>query len=188
MKTMKISNLSTGKILVSEPFISGLDFQRSVVLLVDYGEDGAFGVVLNKPVSYSLHHIMFGTEFKDIYPYKGGPVEKNLLFFIHALGDQIEGSASIDGQLYWGGNYHQVRELLKNNVLHENNIWFFMGYAGWSAKQLEREVDEGVWVVAETPLLELMQVDRKQMWRDAVSALGNPYNHWVNFPLHPIYN
>ncbi len=181
-------NLSAGKLLVSEPFMSSAYFRRSVVLLVEHDDEGSFGVVLNKPTPYPLKNKVLRPDIESLYLNKGGPVDVDLIFFIHALGEHIEGSYAISNELYWGGNYEQVIHLLNNHVLHKDNIWFFLGYAGWSAGQLEQEMKSGAWVVWETPLLKLMHSNGRKMWENAVTTMGNPYSSWVNFPLNPMQN
>ena len=84
-----------GQLLIAEPSILGdSSFNRSVVLLADYNEDGSVGFILNKPLEYSLSDLIpeISVEFKI---YNGGPVEQDNLYFIHTIPELIPNSVEI---------------------------------------------------------------------------------------------
>ena len=73
-----------GKILISEPFLNDLYFQRSVVLLIEHNENGSMGFVLNKKTDLWLNDLLDGLDHLPRIPvYLGGPVSFDRLFFIH---------------------------------------------------------------------------------------------------------
>lgn len=179
---------TSGRILIAEPFLQDFYFRRSVVLLADHNEEGSFGLILNKPVESRLSDVM--DEFTDFNPtlYLGGPVQTDALFFIHRLGDKVENSLKIAGNIRWGGNIDQIKELIHTNQISENDIRFFVGYSGWSPNQLDREMEEKAWVVTDKNVEKLMNTEPDQMWENALENMGSVFKQWVNFPADPTWN
>lgn len=179
---------SAGKVLISEPFLKDFYFRRSVVLLADHNEEGSFGLILNKPIETKLNDVL--SEFRDFNPglYLGGPVQTDSLFFIHRLGSMIEGSLPVHGNISWGGNIEQVRELIKAHQVSEEDIRFFVGYSGWSARQLDSELEQHAWVVTDKNMESLLAVDPGKMWEQALDKLGGDFQKWKNYPTDPAMN
>ncbi len=187
---IKYNNISPspGKLLLSEPFLNDYYFKRSVVLLIDHNDDGSFGVVLNKPIDAKLSDIISGFPAYDTEIYLGGPVGTDSLFFIHTLGDQIDGSLKIMDGLYWGGDIENVKEMIALNKINSGQIRFYMGYSGWSSKQLEGELNVNSWVVTKTNPAEILYTDPAKMWSKLIKDLGKEYSLWPNFPVDPNVN
>jgi putative transcriptional regulator len=179
---------TAGRLLISEPFLQDMHFQRSVVLIADYSQEGAFGLVINKPIETRLSEVM--DEFSDFDPvlYLGGPVQTTDLFFIHGYGNEIKGSYIIKDNLAWGGDIRQVKEMIAQGKIHENKIRFFVGYSGWSPHQLDEELKRKSWVVAEHEVNNLFSQDPENLWEQSLTQLGSVYKQWVNFPVNPLYN
>lgn len=179
---------ASGRILISEPFLQDFYFRRSVVLLADHNKEGSFGLILNKPVESRLRDVM--DEFNDFNPtlYLGGPVQTDALFFIHRLGDKIENSLKITGNIHWGGNIEQIKEMIHLNQISEQDIRFFVGYSGWSPNQLDREMEEKAWAVTDKNVEKLMNTEPDQMWENALENMGSVFKQWVNFPADPTWN
>ncbi|MDP2423123.1 MAG: YqgE/AlgH family protein [Bacteroidales bacterium] len=177
-----------GCILISEPFMHDFYFRRSVVLLADHSHEGTFGLIINKPVDLMFNDIIKGFPQYNGKLYLGGPVKTSNLYFIHTLGDQIEGSTKIIDGLYWGGDVEAVKEMLTINQLNNQNIRFFIGYAGWVSKQLDRELDENSWVVADSDAATLLNTDPDVLWRHSVKSLGKQFAMWANYPIDPLMN
>ena len=187
MKPIKIKPLA-GRLLVSAPFLHDFYFKKSVVLLADHGEDGSFGLIVNKPVDVQLGDISAEFEGFDAQVYLGGPVKTDSLFFMHTRPDLIHDGAKIMEGLYWGGNIDTVRQLIKNGSIKPNDLRFFVGYAGWTANQLESELEGKSWVVSLTDLDQIIQPDTRDMWGQTLKKLGHEYKLWVNYPTDPIMN
>ena len=102
---IKTNNIKPGrgKILISEPLLMDYYFKRSVVLLAEHNDEGSFGVIMNKPLAVKLNEVVKDFPEFDSEIYLGGPVQSDSLFFIHTLGDKIEGSQEIIEGIYWGG-------------------------------------------------------------------------------------
>ena len=177
-----------GKILISEPFMVDYYFKRSVVLLVEHNKDGTFGVIINKPMDIKFDQAIKDFAAFDSKIYLGGPVKTDSLFFIHTLGDEIEGSLKIIEGLYWGGDVERVKEMIELNQITEANIRFFIGYSGWVPNQLNMELKRDSWVVSDISADLMMQTDPEKLWKRSLTQLGGKYKQWTNFPNEPADN
>ncbi len=179
-----------GKILISEPFLYDHIFGRSVILLVDYTQDGAVGLVMNKPLPILLNEIMDDfVDFQEEIPlYKGGPLSMDTLFYLHTF-RQISGAIPVADGVYMNGTFDELKTCLKRGEHIEGNVRFFLGYSGWEYKQLDREINENTWMVGEEDKENLMDEKASStMWKNAMSKLGGKYEMWARFPQIPIMN
>jgi len=186
---MIIEKPKKGHLLIAEPSIIGdLSFNRSVILLADYNDQGSIGFILNKPLEYTLKDLIPETE-ASFKVFNGGPVEQDNLYFIHQVPDLIPNSIEISHGVFWGGNFDIVLELLKNEKLTASDIRFFLGYSGWDAKQLENELESQAWIVSENVYKnELMEKCCDSFWKEKMLELGGDYSLWSNAPENPSYN
>jgi putative transcriptional regulator len=146
------------------------------------------GFVLNKPVSMKVHEIIADFPKIDANVSLGGPVQTNTLHYIHTLGDIIPGSIRVLDQIFWGGEFDVIKRLLESGSLNSTNIRFFLGYSGWQAHQLEDEMADNAWVVAEISAQEIIAPMNKHFWNKALHNLGKKYQMWANFPENPQMN
>jgi putative transcriptional regulator len=187
--SFQAADLAKGKVLISEPFLGDLNFNRSVVLLSEYApQDGAFGFVLNKTTELFMSDIIEGFPSNTFPFHYGGPVEQDNLFYIHQLGEAIEDSKPIIPGLWWGGNFEQIRSLVLNGSVGENEIRFFGGYAGWEVEQLEGEVKERSWIISDISRDVIMNTPNDQLWRTALKGLGSKFSIMADFPENPGLN
>ena len=176
-----------GRIIISEPFLPGNFFSRSAVLLVDYSATGAVGFILNKPFETKIMELMAITP--DYHPeiFAGGPVSNDSLFYIHTLGNMIEGSIHVKDDLFWGGDFNQLKLLIAEGVAKSDQVKFFVGYSGWSPGQLEDEIVENSWLVSEADIHQVMK-SNQNFWLESVKNAGGHYEAWLNFPEDPNSN
>lgn len=181
--------MKVGKILVATPSIIGdVNFQRSVLFLVDQKETGTVGFIINKKLDYTLDEVMENVNVK-IPLYFGGPVEEDNLFFIHKVAELIPNSIPILNDLYWSGDYKKVIELINSKKLKENQIRFFLGYTGWGKNQLEDEIEGKSWVLVEGSLKsDWITNPPEGLWKEQMTALGGKYLIWSNAPENPNWN
>lgn len=177
-----------GRILISEPFLMDNYFKRSIVLITEHSEEGTVGFVMNKPVNMKVNEIMADFPVVDAIVSLGGPVQTNTIHYVHTMGDIIPNSMKIMDNIYWGGEFDVIKGLLKSGILNSQNIRFFLGYSGWQSNQLEDELNENAWVVAEIKPEEIMSPMNKYFWNKALNRLGVKYQMWSNFPENPQMN
>ena len=187
---IKTNNIKPGKgkLLISEPFLLDYYFKRSVVLLAEHNEEGSFGIIMNKPVSAKFNEIVKNFPEFNAQLYLGGPVKSDSLFFIHTLGDRIEGSLEIIDGLYWGGNIEAIKEMITLNILNPADIRFYIGYSGWTANQLDAELKRNSWVVSRAKVEQLLNTQPNKLWSLTLQNLGKEYALWTNFPSDPSMN
>lgn len=177
-----------GKLLLAEPMLKSPYFKRSVVLLTEHGGEGSVGFILNKPVDVRVKEIIPELKNADMPIYFGGPVSKDNLYYVHTLGEKLNGSQLILPDLYWGGSFEQLTEMINNNEITEDQIKFFIGYSGWEKDQLKGELDENSWIVADTNRNGVMQHEMKQLWKNTLRGMGNEFAILSNFPEDPSLN
>ncbi|PKP53016.1 MAG: hypothetical protein CVT92_06050 [Bacteroidetes bacterium HGW-Bacteroidetes-1] len=177
-----------GRALIAEPLMDEFYFGRAVILLIEHNDDGTFGMVMNKPSGALFNAIVTDFPEFDAMVYIGGPVETDKLFFIHTLGNEIPESSEIVPGLYWGGDIESVREMMTLGILKKDQIRFFLGYSGWSPKQLESELKRNAWVISETSSKLLLHTKPEKMWNSFLQRMGPSYDLWRGFPVNPEMN
>jgi putative transcriptional regulator len=177
-----------GKVLIAEPFLSEVYFKRSLLLLVECNEEGAIGFVMNKPVALKIQEIIDGFPEFDADISIGGPVQTNTIHFIHTLGNIITGATPIGGNLYWGGQFDVLQDLIAKKLVNRNQVKFFMGYSGWSTSQLEEEIAQNSWLVCNLKENEIMKPQTTNSWETTLLSLGSRYRLWTNAPSNPSLN
>ena len=178
-----------GKILISDPFLDEDYFRRSVILLCDHNEDGTFGFVLNNYLELGMHEI--DEDFPDVHSKisVGGPVDTESIFFIHAFGDAIEGSYEIKKGIYFGGNYDQLAELIRQNPQNNKLVRFFLGYSGWGKNQLAEELKKNSWIVADNiSVNDILDTNKPQFWNYCMEKQGEKFKTISKFPINPNNN
>ena len=180
---------AAGRILVSEPFMADPNFKRSVILLTEYGRAGAIGFILNHVSGYILGDIMPDVSYAELPVYTGGPVGDNTLHFLHCIPDKINDGIAIGDGVFWGGDFEKVKELITTYQLRGEEIKFFAGYSGWTAQQLDNEIKEESWIVANgISKGSIFNRNESTLWREVVIGLGQRYAHIANFPENPALN
>lgn len=178
-----------GRILIAEPFLRGVHFERSVVLLVEHDKVSTFGLTVNKPTRLVLNDYFPAIkEVQKIPIYLGGPVNHTRVFFIHTLGDLIPGSQLITDSLYFDGDLNTLLSYIVQNENLIDETKFFLGYSGWTKGQLAREIERDSWFVSGAHHNHILQAKDESFWRDSLSILGKKYRIWVNFPKNPMLN
>ena len=178
-----------GRVLISEPFLNDTYFKRSVVLLTEHSEEGSVGFVLNKPVDLSVNDILNDFPEVDAEISIGGPVNTNTIHYIHTLGEQIPDSVKVLKNLFWGGDFDALKDVLVQDAALSNKIRFFLGYAGWSPKQLDNELSENAWLISEMNAEQIMRGPDNDLWRKILETSGDEiYRTWIIFPENPGLN
>jgi len=177
-----------GTVLISEPFLSDNYFRRSVVYLTEHNKDGSLGFVLNKPLDIRINEVVDDFPETDIPISVGGPVSNNTVHYLHTLGDIIPESVVVEEGIYWGGDFELIKELISAGNIKSHELRFFLGYAGWSAEQLDGELKENAWLVSRISPRMIMQNTDFKFWSNVMGRYKNKYRAWANFPEDPGLN
>lgn len=176
-----------GRLLISAPMLTDV-FRKSVVYLTEHNEQGSVGFIINKPVSYQLKELIDNFPHFEAPVFFGGPVQPEMINFIHRAPYQLSGGIQVKENIYWGGSFEQLKELASKNELNASDFKFFLGYAGWAAGQLENELKLNSWIVAEATEDYLFDSDPKSLWHLILRNMGGPYAIISTFPDDPSVN
>ena len=178
----------TGRLLIAEPFLTDPGFARSVVLICSHDSDGTIGFILNRISVNNIDDLLPDIASEPAIPiYDGGPVQQETLHVIHKIPEKMGGLEILPG-VFWGGSYENLHKITEENYISEENIRLFVGYAGSEKGQLEQEMKEGSWIVANANAGLIFEPDSTQVWRLALKSLGNNFAYMANLPLHPQLN
>ena len=187
-KNNKILAPAKGRLLISEPFLNDPHFKRTVILLCDHNEHGSFGFVLNNYVNIKLADVIL-----DMKPIKakvsiGGPVQKDSIFYLHTLGDKVEGSVQVFENIYMGGDFDAIKDHINSGLLKKHELRFFVGYSGWGKDQLSWELKEKSWIVSEATNDQIMDTKYDNLWSQSLRIMGSDFALLANFPSDPNFN
>jgi putative transcriptional regulator len=177
--TYRAGESLAGSLLLAHPVLRDPNFRRTAILMSTHGPEGAMGVVLNRPLGKRLG------EFKGDFAlgplsstpiYTGGPVETEQLILAAWQ------SRKDAFQLHFGIDPVKAIELLADET---TCLRAYLGYSGWSAGQLENELESGTWIVASPPgdLFERPMHDA--LWRSLLSEEGDQWRLLVEEPEEP---
>lgn len=170
-----------GKVLISTPDISGDIFSRSVVLIIDHNEEGAFGLILNKKNKLlSEEARKLNTFSNDIF--EGGPVENNKTFLIVKGQPVTNHFIDINGEYYVTEDVESVAKSIFEGTIETENLKVFSGYSGWSAQQLESEISRKMWTVVDVYNLDYTLPNDHNLWKNIMQNLGGEFLLWANAP------
>jgi len=179
-----------GKLLIAEPMLGDPNFERSVVLMIEHTDEGALGVVLNRPTDLEVSAVLdewSGLAAEPPVLYVGGPVEQNGVI---ALGRRAEREGPVLGWSQVMGNLGTVDLHQEPTAMAEElaAIRFFAGYSGWGPGQLEDELAQDAWMVVEAVVDDVFAPDPETMWRSVLRRQGGKLAMLANFPPHPSMN
>lgn len=179
---------SAGKVLLSEPFLEERVFSRAVILLIEHNDTGSFGLILNKPLNQSVATLMEGLENFNDTLFLGGPVEYNRLFFIFRTPYLIANAIEFMDGVFIGGDFEDMCQLMKEGKLQRENIRFFIGYSGWDAGQLDKELKKNTWVVSQLKQDDIFTAPYDDLWKIGLENIGGDYSKWNYLPQSPDLN
>ena len=180
-----------GSLLIAEPFLHEDYFNHAVISLIDYEKGGtAMGVVLNNPTDYKLQELIEGITIEQPIPvFCGGPMSDDRLYFLHTLGDLVPDTRELSPGLWVGGDFGAIASIVNDGYPIDGNIRFFIGYSGWSERQLDNEISEKVWAVT-TPAdpHQMLRAKGDDLWHSSVRKLGADFRGWLYHPQNVMSN
>ena len=187
-----------GRLLVATPVIGDPNFERTVVLVLDHGDDGALGLVINRPTDVALSGSLPEWGQLAAVPsvvFLGGPVEQAAAIGIGRIAPGVSldrGDGGDDGG--WSPVTAGTASMgplatldLSQNPLDAADgieaVRVFVGYAGWGAGQLEEELAQQAWIVADARPSDLWGADPESLWQRVLRRQGGTLS-WLS--LHPV--
>ena len=163
--------------LLSMPQLVDPNFSRTVVLLCKHSEEGAFGLVVNRPlvttgrVTVKLDPPV-STE-RELEVWVGGPVEPHRSWVL--VGDEPDESEELSGMKIADGLYLSTSPDLLRRLLEPNPpamTRLIVGYSGWGPGQLEAELEESSWLMSDIDRNLIFQTPPDRLWEAAIRRLG----------------
>jgi putative transcriptional regulator len=158
-----------GHFLVASPHLADPNFYKSVVLMIKHDDEGAFGLVLNRPTDNTVADFLklVGEEELDCPQpiFVGGPVSGPLMA-LHRLKSAAE--AEVLPGLYFAAHKDKLQRIVSQTL---KPFRFFSGYAGWTGGQLEDELAAGGWLTAKVKK-ELIFRPADELWEQIVRTIG----------------
>lgn len=178
-----------GHFLVASPHLADPNFVRTVVLMIHHTEDGALGVVLNRPAENTVRELWekvgAGPCVSDQRIHVGGPVPGPLMA-VHV--DYNAAELEILPGLYFAAQRENLQKLVSQN---EQPFRLFVGHAGWGGGQLESELEQGAWLTAPATV-DVVFGDPFALWkrvaRQIVKAFWEQVLRTYPIPQDPAWN
>ena len=179
-----------GSLLISAPFLLDFNFARSVVLMIEHNDEGSMGIVLNKNFSNLMTLNEVVPELAPIPPiplYKGGPIGRDTLFYLHTFAD-LKDALPMGNGLYMNGDFEQMKRYLLSGAPTQGLVRFFMGYAGWKKDQVNQEIEANTWMISNDSHVDLLHMYLRDLWKETLCEMGGKYAVWSRYPKYPIMN
>jgi putative transcriptional regulator len=176
-----------GQLLLASPALYDPNFRRTVVLIGVHSEEGAMGVVLNRPSEVTV-----GEAVPQLEPavaeqepvYVGGPVQPSSIVFLAEFLDPSPAGLLVLGRIGFPAPDADIDELTQATTRGR----VFAGYAGWGEGQLDAEVDHGDWI-AQAALPEDVFTDvPAELWSAVLKRKGGGYALLARMPVDPSVN
>lgn len=161
-------------LLVASPLLLDPNFLHAVVLLIEHDDQGAMGVILNRPLPLTLAKIceesqlIFGGD-PEVTAWRGGPVDPQRGIILVRGGLPSEEDTVLDFT-----DFVSFRKDLLESLLVDGTATYrlFLGYAGWGPNQLDAEMEQGAW--ARLPLHPewILSEDPKGLWQKAIQSMA----------------
>ncbi len=178
-----------GSLLVAVPLLEDPNFHRCVVYVLQHTDDGALGLVLNRPSNEDLIPGLESWMEELSHPrviFDGGPVQVNTLIAIAAVdglaadsdgfesddADDLDGASSGFAPLDHGLGTVDLTQLPNEIAEGLQNLRVFRGYAGWGPGQLESELEEGSWLAVAYDAADLFTPNPRGLWRNVLRRSG----------------
>lgn len=163
-----------GKFLIAGPRLRDENFFKSVVLIVEHGEEGAMGLVINQPstitVATALQEHLDLPETQDLV-YVGGPVEPGALFVVHNSAALDPEESPVIPDVFMGSNAEVFERILTASLQsgHQLTYRVYGGCSGWGPGQLEGELERGDWLTTEATSKYVYTRDPYSVWDQLIA-------------------
>jgi len=171
------STYLTNQFLIAMPGLADPNFFQSVTYICEHSAAGALGIVINRPLSLTLGELLEHLQIPParaaiaaIPTYSGGPVQQEQGFVIHTPVGQWESTLRVTETI----GITTSRDILQALARGEgpDQVLIALGYAGWGAGQLEREMAENAWLSGPADPTILFQTPSEKRWAAAAALLG----------------
>ncbi len=170
------SSVKKGVLLVASPSLHDPNFREAVVLIVEHGDEGTLGVILNRSTEVLLSEalpdvtVLKGTSHRL---FAGGPVQRNQLTLLFRVKDPPADARSVFDGVYVGGT-PKLLERIITQAKPTETFRAFAGFAGWAPQQLKYEMLQGAWATLPPDAIAIFDQDPDTLWQECISRLQAP--------------
>lgn len=165
-------------ILISMPHMQDPFFGQSIILVCEHSNDGAMGLIINKPFEKPELRVLFQKlpenqdEILKIIPkvYFGGPVLIERGIVVHSSSYTSKDSMKISDEFSITSSSKILQDIADGNVPEQYKL--MLGHSGWEAGQLEREIENGDWLMQSTSHNFVFNTEESKMWKIAAGSFG----------------
>ena len=187
MLNKDILNLK-GNLLMAMPDIGDQRFTGSVIFICDHNKNGAMGLVINSSKSelkfesileeLNIDHL----SKKQIDIQSGGPVESARGFILHSSDYKIESTIVITKNISLTASVDIIKDIASDKG--PRMIRFTLGYTGWGAGQLEKEIKQNTWLHTSANDSLVFSANIDEIWKNSVKTIGIDISHFNYTPGH----
>ncbi|HVT19965.1 MAG TPA: YqgE/AlgH family protein [Mycobacteriales bacterium] len=184
----------TGKLLVATPMLESPTFFRTVIAMLEHNDEGALGLVINRPGDASLLEVVPPVADIASSPavlFSGGPVEPNVAIALGVVQPNVV-SGGLHSEAWRPVVGPLVTVDLDSDPAHLaaslRELRVFAGYAGWSAGQLEAEIADGSWFVVDRLPGDAFVDLPDRLWSAVLRRQPWPLRAVADFPIDPTMN
>ena len=165
------------QLLIAMPGLADPNFDRGVTYVCQHNQEGAVGLLINRPSEYCLGDICEQMDIQvsapaaNLHPvFSGGPVRPDRGFVLHSPHREYESSLQLTDELWWTTS----RDVLEAAAAGEgpDKMLIALGYAGWGAGQLESELAQNAWLTADARADLIFETPVEQRWQEAAAVMG----------------
>ena len=175
-----------GKLLIASPALVDPNFARAVVLITEHNDEGAMGVVLNRPSETAVEDVAeeLGELVADEPVFIGGPVQPQALVVLAEFNDPEAAAWIVAADVGFVSAETEYDDLAR--AIRRGRV--YAGYSGWGAGQLEGELAEDAWIVEPPMPAELFPDDPLALWQDVLARKGGQFALIARMPDDPSLN
>lgn len=168
------TRLARGKFLVANHSLRDPNFAETVVLLVDYDDNGALGVVVNRPTAVPLTAVL--PEVKELHKRKdliflGGPVARDRMLLLLRSKAEPPQAVQVFDQVYATGSLAALRKTIGAGQA----VRAYAGYAGWGPGQLDAEVERGDWLIGPADSRAIFDEAPAEIWQQFIERFSGEW-------------
>ena len=176
-----------GQLLIASPALVDPNFHRTVVLVAEHTEDGAMGLVLNRPAENLVADAvppLADVVAADDVVYVGGPVQPAAVVVLAEFDDPEAAAVIVFGAVGFLPGEDDIEEAAGAT----RRMRVFAGYAGWGAGQLEAEIAEPSWILEDARPDDVFAEPRVDLWSAVLRRKGPRYRLLASMPVDPSVN
>ena len=167
----------TSQFLIAMPYLKDSNFFQTVTYIFSHSNQGAMGIVINKPLDLLLDEILEqmnipskNEQIKHQPVYEGGPIQTEQGFILHRSEKKWQSTVEVEPEIYITTSKDILTDIAKGNG--PNQALIVLGYASWDAGQLEQELVNNVWLCAPSDTEIIFDTPYKERWKKAVGSIG----------------